>query len=63
VIESPEVYCPKEKRKVPIWWCLGSYWQKRLPCTELIEATVNIAENYAKVKCKALRETKKELIS
>jgi len=23
--EQLKVYCPKEKRKVPVWWCLGSY--------------------------------------
>ena len=53
VAEAPKVYCPKEKKKVPIWRCLGSYWQRRLPCTELIEATVNLAEDRASVKCKA----------
>ncbi|GAG82993.1 unnamed protein product [marine sediment metagenome] len=49
----PKVYCPKENRMVPIWWCLGSFVQQRYPCPELLEATVNISKNYAKVKCKA----------
>jgi len=51
--ESPEVYCPKEERKVPIWWCLGSYTQRRFPCIELIEAKVSITECTAEVKCRA----------
>ena len=51
--EAPKVYCPKEKKKVPIWYCLGSYWQRRLPCAELIEATVNLAEDRASVRCRA----------
>jgi len=53
MVEAPKVYCPKEDREVPIWWCLGSYVQEREPCPELLEATVKIAEDYAKVKCKA----------
>lgn len=60
VPEVPEVYCPKEKRKVPIWWCLGSHMQQRDPCPELLEATVKISEDYAKVKCReklAVRNT------
>ena len=60
MVEAPEVYCPKEKRCVEIWWCLGSYMQRHDPCPELIEATVKIAEGYAEVKCKAQRLTKKE---
>ena len=60
MVEAPEVYCPKEKRKVPIWWCLGSYTQGRDPCPELLEATVKIAENFAEVKCRAQRVTKRE---
>ncbi|MBU0778122.1 hypothetical protein KKF82_07675 [Patescibacteria group bacterium] len=55
MVEAPEVYCPKENRKVPIWWCLGSFMQQRPMCPELLEATVKIAEGYAEVKCKAQR--------
>jgi len=54
--EAPKIFCPKEKRKVPIWWCLGSFTQQRDPCPELIEATVKIAEDFAEVKCKAQGE-------
>lgn len=58
--EAPKVYCPKEDREVPIWYCLGSFMQQRPVCPELLEATVKFAENYAKVKCKAQKSTKKE---
>ena len=58
--EAPKVYCPKEKREIPIWWCLGSFTQRRALCPELLEATVRIAEDYAEVKCKAQMLEKKE---
>ncbi len=54
--EAPKVYCPKEDREVPIWFCLGSFMQQRLVCPELLEATVKFDEDYAKVKCKAQEE-------
>ncbi len=54
--EVPKVYCPKEDREVPIWWCLGSFMQQRPVCPELLEATVDFAEDYAKVKCKTQEE-------
>jgi len=53
MVEAPTVYCPKEGKKVPVWYCLGSFIQKREPCPYLIEATVDVRRNYAKVKCKA----------
>ncbi len=49
--EAPKVFCPKEKKKVPIWYCLGSFMQQRERCEHLIEAKVNFAKNEAKVKC------------
>lgn len=49
--EAPEVYCPREGKKVPIWWCIGSFTQKRITCSELIEAIDG--GNFAKVECKA----------
>ncbi len=54
--EFPKVYCPKEDREVPVWYCLGSFVQQKVQCPELLEATVRIAENYAQVKCKAQKE-------
>lgn len=53
MVEAPKVYCPKEKKEVPIWMCLGSFLQQTPLCQELLEATVKIAEDYASVKCKA----------
>ena len=50
--EAPKVFCPKEEKKVPIWWCLGSFTQKKEICPNLIKATVIVAKNYAKVECK-----------
>jgi len=54
--EAPKVYCPKEDRMVPIWWCLGSFVQQRYPCPELLEANVDFSKDYAEVKCKAQKE-------
>ena len=51
--EDLMVDCPKEDRRVSIWWCLGGFVQQRMKCSELLEATVNIPENYATVKCMA----------
>ncbi len=47
--EAPKVYCPKEDKKVPVWYCLGSYMQGRMPCYELEELKVD-GDN-ATVKC------------
>lgn len=55
-VTCPEVYCPKEGKKVPIWWCLGSFTQKKEVCPNIITATVRFAENYAEVKCKLQKE-------
>lgn len=30
--EAPKVFCKKEGKEVPIWWCLGSYFQQRPKC-------------------------------
>ncbi|MBA7618739.1 hypothetical protein ES703_26071 [subsurface metagenome] len=53
---KPDVYCPKEKKRVPIWWCLGSFVQGKEQCPELIEAKVDFGENRAEVRCKARGE-------
>lgn len=39
--EAPLVYCPKEGKKVPVWYCLGSFTQKRGKCPHLIRATIH----------------------
>ena len=42
--EAPTVYCPKEKKAVPVWYCLGSWTQNRQQCPDLIKATVHGGE-------------------
>jgi len=49
--EVPTVYCPKEKKNVPIWVCLGSFMQQKETCSHLIEAKVSLAKKQARVKC------------
>lgn len=48
--EAPTVYCPKEDREVPIWYCIGSLTQHRETCPYLIKAEVRGGES-AKVEC------------
>jgi len=45
-----KVWCPKENKQVPIWYCLGSYVKQRKTCPDLIEGTV-YPSGRAKVKC------------
>jgi len=54
--EAPKVFCPKEGKKVPVWWCLGSFTQKKADCSHLIKATVIMAKNYAEVECDLQKE-------
>ena len=49
--EAPTVYCPKENKRVPIWYCLGSLTQGRESCPYLIKAIVH-GGKWAKVECK-----------
>ena len=49
--EAPVVYCPKEEKAVPVWYCLGSLTQGREPCPHLIKATVHGGQA-AEVECK-----------
>ena len=48
--DPPTVYCPKDKEKVPIWYCLGSLTQGREPCSYLVGAPVHSGES-AEVEC------------
>ena len=48
--DAPTVHCPKDSKKVPIWYCLGSLTQGRKPCPHLIKATVHGGES-AEVEC------------
>lgn len=56
--EAPTVYCPKEKKDVPIWWCIGSFVQAKPTCPNCIEATVE-GGKHATVKCKLEGENQK----
>ena len=49
VSDTPTIYCLKEMRRVPIWYCLGSITQSREPCPHLLNATVQGEK--AKVQC------------
>lgn len=52
VNEAPKIYCPKDKKKVPVWYCLGSFSQQRVPCPHFAgEATVDYIRDFAKVVC------------
>ena len=46
------VYCPKEGKDVPVYWCTGSYVQRREMCPDLIEIRINYPERKAERKCK-----------
>jgi len=48
---APTVYCLKDGKKVPIWYCLGSLTQGREPCPYLVRAAVHGAQS-AEVVCK-----------
>ena len=47
-----EVYCPKEKKKVPVWYCTGSFTQNRKKCQEWSgQAEIDSTNKIAKVLC------------
>jgi len=52
---APTVYCPKDKKQVPIWYCLGSFTQGRETCPRLIMAEVHGGE-WARIFCKDTEE-------
>ena len=45
------VDCPKEGKKVPFWYCTGSFIQQRPACKHPEEAVINYRKGYAFVKC------------
>jgi hypothetical protein len=57
--DAPKVYCPQEKKDVPIWWCTGSFVQAKPTCPNLIEATIENGTK-ATVKCKLKGEKQKK---
>lgn len=50
IAEAPTVYCLKDKRQVPVWYCLGSFTQGRKPCPYLVKAIVHGGKS-AEVEC------------
>lgn len=48
--EAPTVYCPKDKKEVPIWYCLGSFTQKKILCPHLTRVTIYRGKS-AEVEC------------
>lgn len=50
--EFVEVYCPKAKKKVPVWYCIGSITQRRSACPNWAgQAVIDPKTNTAKVLC------------
>jgi hypothetical protein len=44
------VYFPKERKRVPVWHCLGSFVREKEACPELISAEVG--KSRAVVRCR-----------
>ena len=40
-IEELEIYCPMEKKRCPVWYCLGSYFQMKEPCEYVGDITIS----------------------
>ena len=57
---SSNVYCPKERRRVPFWHCVGSFVQRRERCPHLIAASFNARKGTAHVQCEAKSMTDKK---
>lgn len=55
-MSKPDVYCPKERKWVPVWWCLGSLVQGKEQCPELIEAKVDFDKNKAEIRCEEMEK-------
>ena len=60
--EAPTVYCPKEQKEVPIWYCLGSFTHGRVKCSYLVSAVVYGGES-AEVECKGVPEQRSETMT
>lgn len=60
--EAPTVFCPKEGKKVPIWYCMGSFVQQRKPCPHMVKLAArfsrNHTEDHAEVECDYTQEVK-----
>jgi len=49
LIGVPKVSCPREKKEVPVYYCLGSFAENLEPCPHCKGATVSPQK--ATVKC------------
>lgn len=59
--EAPKVYCPKDKKKLPVWYCLGSFVQQREPCPYWTgKATVDVSKDFAEVECSYMKKEEEE---
>lgn len=54
MVECPTVFCEKD---VPVWYCLGSFTQRREPCPEMIELVLSF-DKPSIVKCKKQAKTR-----
>ena len=50
-VSKPDVYCPKENKRVPVWWCIGSFVQQKERCPHLVEIKVDYGEMKAWRRC------------
>ncbi|KKN13459.1 hypothetical protein LCGC14_1006240 [marine sediment metagenome] len=58
MMEAPKVFCKKENRDVPIWWCLGSFTQGRVKCVYSAGGEIHYGKS-AKTYCQYPEEFKK----
>ena len=47
---APTVYCRKDAKRVPIWYCLGSLTQGRERCPHIVSAVIHGGVS-AEVEC------------
>ena len=58
--EFVEIYCPMDKKKVPVWHCVGSFIQRKDVCKNWAgEAVINPKIKTAKVLCMYEEEERK----
>jgi len=50
-VEAISVWCPREKKSVPHWKCLGSFVQGVSMCPDLISATICFHRGKADIDC------------
>lgn len=55
-VSKPDVYCPKERKRVPIWWCLGSLVQAKERCPYMVKAEADYKKMEARVRCDFIKK-------